>query len=108
MVQRQTIISVPVIWRGKKFVIEINSEASLKELGEELQTLTNVKADTIRLIIPQPSIKSSRLLMPFSDEHTSLRLQDAGIVEVYSIIVYTLKFSFSYPLVYKYILVLDR
>ncbi|KAL2938756.1 hypothetical protein RDABS01_022205 [Bienertia sinuspersici] len=81
MVQRQSIISVPVVWKGKKFVLEINPEASLKELGEKLLTLTEVKADTIRLIIPQPSTKSSRLLMPFSDGHSSIRLQDAGILE---------------------------
>ncbi|CAO2826318.1 unnamed protein product [Amaranthus hypochondriacus] len=47
MVQRQSNISVHVIWRGKKFMLEVNSEASLKELGEELQTLTDVQADTI-------------------------------------------------------------
>lgn len=81
MVLHQSIISVPIIWRGKKFVVEINSEASLKELGEELQKLTDVEADTIRLIVSQPLTKSSRLLMPFSDEHSSLRLQETGIIE---------------------------
>lgn len=90
MVQRRSIISFPVIWREKKFVLEINAEASLKRLGEELQTLTGVKADTIRLIIPQQSTKSSRLLMPFSDEHSNLMLHDAGIIEVYTFILLSL------------------
>ncbi|XP_021735251.1 uncharacterized protein LOC110701943 isoform X2 [Chenopodium quinoa] len=81
MVLHQNVITVPVIWRGKKFEVKINPEASLKELGEELQTLTDVKADTIRLIISLPSTKSSKLLMPFSDEHCSLSLRDTGIVE---------------------------
>ncbi|CAO2812811.1 unnamed protein product [Amaranthus hypochondriacus] len=77
MVQRH----VHVIWRGKKIVLEVNSEASLKELGEELQTLTDVQAHTIRLIVPQSTTKSSRLFTPFSDEHSTLKLQDTGIEE---------------------------
>ena len=82
--QHQSNISVHVIWRGEKIVLEISSEASLKELGEELQTLTDVQADTIRLIVPQSTTKSSRLLTPFSDEHSTLRLLDTGIEEVFS------------------------
>ncbi|KAL9229890.1 hypothetical protein vseg_005308 [Gypsophila vaccaria] len=81
MVQQQSIVSIPIIWRGKKYMVEVNSEASVWELGEELQKLTDAKADTMRLIIPKSSIKSSRLLMPFSDEDSTLKLQDAGIID---------------------------
>ncbi|KAH9612632.1 hypothetical protein KSS87_014600 [Heliosperma pusillum] len=80
MVQQQNILSIPTIWRGKKFVLELSSQAPVLELGQELQKLTDVKADTLRLIVPQSSGKSSKLLMPFSDEHSSISLQDAGII----------------------------
>ncbi|KAK9691327.1 hypothetical protein RND81_09G190000 [Saponaria officinalis] len=81
MVQQQSIVSVPVVWRGKKYVLNVNSEASVWELGEELRKLTDIKSDTMRLIVPQSSVKSSRLLMPFSDDHSSIKLQDAGITD---------------------------
>ncbi|XP_074272822.1 uncharacterized protein LOC141596515 isoform X2 [Silene latifolia] len=80
MVQQQSILSIPTIWRGKKFVLELSSEAPVLELGQELQKLTDVKANTLRLIVPQSSGKGSKLLMPFSDEHSSISLQDAGII----------------------------
>ncbi|GMH12019.1 hypothetical protein Nepgr_013860 [Nepenthes gracilis] len=78
-------LRVPVIWRGMKLEVEITSGATLKELGDELQKLTDVKADTIRLIVPQSSNKSSTLFSPFSDEHSYLRLQDTAIAEAKSI-----------------------
>uniref|UniRef100_A0A7C8YT53 WLM domain-containing protein n=1 Tax=Opuntia streptacantha TaxID=393608 RepID=A0A7C8YT53_OPUST len=81
MVQLPNILSVHVVWKGRKFVLEQSPDASLKELGEELQALTDVKADTLRLIIPQSSSKSSKLFMPFSEEHSCIKLQDAGIAE---------------------------
>lgn len=81
MVQLPHILSVHVVWKGRKFVLEESPDASLKELGEELQALTDVKADTMRLIIPQSSTKSSKLFMPFTDEHSRIKLQDTGIVE---------------------------
>jgi len=84
MVQLPNILSVHVVWKGRKFVLEQSPDASLKELGEELQALTDVKADTLRLIIPQSSSKSSKLFMPFSEEHSCIKLQDAGIAEVQS------------------------
>ncbi|XP_048434419.1 uncharacterized protein LOC103955016 [Pyrus x bretschneideri] len=74
-----------VIWRGKRFNVEISSDATVKDLGHELQKLTDVKADTMRLIIPQFSDKSSKMLSPFSDEHQNLSLQEASIVEGKSI-----------------------
>ncbi|VVA17500.1 PREDICTED: WLM-domain-containing [Prunus dulcis] len=74
-----------VIWRGKKFNVEINAGATLKDLGHELQKLTNVKADTLKLIVPQFSDKSSKLLSPFSDEHEKLSLEETSIIEGKSI-----------------------
>lgn len=76
-----SMLKVSAIWRGKKYVVEVNSVSSLEELGHELQKLTDVKADTMRFIVPQN--KGSKLLYPFSDEHSSLSLQEVSIVEVY-------------------------
>lgn len=73
------MLKVSAIWRGKKYVVEVNSVSSLKELGHELQKLTDVKADTMRFIVPQN--KGSKLLSPFSDEHSSLSLQEVSIIE---------------------------
>ncbi|KAK4762261.1 hypothetical protein SAY87_030145 [Trapa incisa] len=71
----ESILKFSVLWRGKKFIVEMNSCASLQDFGYELQKLTDVKADTMRLIIPQFSNKSSKLLYPFSDEYSSLKIQ---------------------------------
>ena len=62
----KSVQNVEVIWRGNKISVEIDSGSTLKELGHELQRLTNVKADTMRLIVPQLLDKTSRLLSPFS------------------------------------------
>ncbi|KAK6918790.1 WLM domain [Dillenia turbinata] len=59
----------------------MNSAAILKDLGNVLQQLTDVKADTLRLIVPQSSGKGSKLLSPFSDEQSSLSLQETSILE---------------------------
>ncbi|KAK8674262.1 hypothetical protein V6N13_112556 [Hibiscus sabdariffa] len=72
-------VNVTVIWRGNKYMVEMDSGANLKELGDKLQKLTDVKADTMRLIVPQVSSKGSRMLHPFSDEHSCLSLQEASI-----------------------------
>lgn len=68
-----------IIWRGKKFVLEMSPIATVKDLGCELQTQTNVKTDTMRLIVPVN--KTSRLLYPFSDEHSHLSLEELSILE---------------------------
>ncbi|KAI8554541.1 hypothetical protein RHMOL_Rhmol05G0107200 [Rhododendron molle] len=60
----------------------MNSAASLKDLGNELQKLTDVKADTMRPIVPQASDKSSKLLSPFSEEHSCLRLQEISFFKL--------------------------
>ncbi|GMI98542.1 hypothetical protein HRI_003523500 [Hibiscus trionum] len=79
MDEQVNMVNVAVIWRGNKYMVEMDSGANLKELGDELQKLTDVKADTLRLIAPQLSGKGSRMLHPFSDEHSCLSLQEASI-----------------------------
>ncbi|KAB5527681.1 hypothetical protein DKX38_021528 [Salix brachista] len=77
----EIMFKVIVLWRGNKYIVEMNADASVKGLGNELQKLTDIKADTMRLIVPQFSNKSSKLLFPFSDEHSQLSLQEASIME---------------------------
>ncbi|XP_028795018.1 uncharacterized protein LOC114750588 [Neltuma alba] len=76
---------ISVTWRGKRFVIEMNSGATVKELGEELRKLTDIQEDTMRFIIPQVSSNASKLMSPFSTEHSFLSLQEASITEGKSI-----------------------
>lgn len=71
-----------VTWRGKTFVLQMDQSAKLKDLGERLQKLTNVKVDTLRLIVP--ANKGSKLLYPFSDEHSNLPLDVASTLEVWN------------------------
>lgn len=80
--QDPQIINISVIWRGKKFIVGMSPSATIKELGHEMQKFTDVKADTMRLIVPDSFNKSSKLLFPFSDEHECLNLQESSIVEV--------------------------
>lgn len=88
MQDQQSVPNVEVIWRGKKLIVEIDSGATLKDLGHELQRLTNVKADTMKLIVPQLPNKTSRLLSPFSDEHERLSLRETSILEVsYAVVI---------------------
>ncbi|KAE8685247.1 putative lipid-A-disaccharide synthase [Hibiscus syriacus] len=79
MEEQPNVVNVTVIWRGNKYMVEMDSNANLKELGDELQKLTDVKEDTMRLIVPQLSGKGSRMLHPFSNEHSCLSLQEASI-----------------------------
>ncbi|KAL0311279.1 UNVERIFIED_CONTAM: hypothetical protein Sangu_2422600 [Sesamum angustifolium] len=83
MEQQQDLHSCSVIWRGQKFAVEMNPSASLKELGEKLQELTNIKADTLRLLVPME--KSSKMLYPFSNEHSCLSLGSASLLKGRSI-----------------------
>ncbi|XP_061343539.1 uncharacterized protein LOC133289572 [Gastrolobium bilobum] len=80
-----SMLNISVTWRGKKFVAEMNVSATVKDLGQELQKLTNVKEDTMRLIVPQISGRTSKLLAPFSMEHSHLSLQETSITEARSI-----------------------
>ncbi|KAL8238111.1 hypothetical protein R6Q59_019192 [Mikania micrantha] len=70
---------ISVIWRGKKYVLSMNIGATLEELGQQLQKLTAVKSDTLKLIVQ--SQKSSKLLSPFSGEHSHLKLLETSIIE---------------------------
>lgn len=76
------IAKVSVIWRGKQLNVEIGQSCNVKEFGQILQDLTNVKPDTLKLLVPQSEKKSSKLVAPFSDVNSSLSLQDAGIIQV--------------------------
>ncbi|KAK7304851.1 hypothetical protein VNO77_42742 [Canavalia gladiata] len=80
-------LNISVTWRGKKFVVEMNISATVKDLGKELQKLTNIQEDTMRFIVPQTSGKTSKLLAPFSKEHALLSLQETSITEARSIIM---------------------
>lgn len=68
-----------VTWRGKKFTLEMKHGANLKDLGDQLQQLTSVKVDTLRLIVP--TNKGSKMLYPFSDEHSYLPVEAASAIE---------------------------
>ncbi|XP_045817040.1 uncharacterized protein LOC123910055 isoform X2 [Trifolium pratense] len=80
-------INISVTWRGKKFVVDMNLDATVKDLGEELQKLTNIKQDTMKLIVPQIAGKTSKLLAPFSTDHALLSLQETSIIEARSILM---------------------
>lgn len=69
-----------VTWRGKSFIIDMEIAQNLKELGDALQRLTNVKPDSMRLIVA--TNKASQLFYPFSEGHSYLALESAHISEV--------------------------
>ncbi|KAG7034872.1 hypothetical protein SDJN02_01665 [Cucurbita argyrosperma subsp. argyrosperma] len=79
MEQQHSMYNLPVLWRGTKYVVEISSDSTLRDLGEKLLKLTEVQADTMRLIVPQFSSKSSKMLYPFSDEDGFLALHKISI-----------------------------
>jgi len=81
MGQRERM-NVLIIWRGKHLNVEVDQTCTIHELGDKLQKLTNVKSDTMRLLVPQSRNKGSRLVSPFSDEHANLSLIEASILEV--------------------------
>lgn len=80
MEKKQDLQSFSIFWRGQKFVVEMNLGATLKELGDKLRELTHVEADTLRLLVPVE--KNSKLLYPFSDEHSRMSLEMAAILKV--------------------------
>ncbi|XP_027343121.1 uncharacterized protein LOC113855680 isoform X2 [Abrus precatorius] len=87
MQHQSSQLNISVTWRGKKFVVEMNIGATVKDLGQELQMLTNIQEDTMRLIVPQTSGRTSKLIAPFSTEHALLSLQETSITEARSIIM---------------------
>nr|XP_025700306.1 uncharacterized protein LOC112801649 isoform X3 [Arachis hypogaea] len=80
-----SLFKISVTWRGKKFAVEMNSGATVKDLGQEMQKLTNVQEDTMRFIVPLSSGKNSKLLAPFSVEHACLSLLETAITEAKTI-----------------------
>lgn len=82
--EQEKVLNVLIIWRGKHLNLEMNKMSKVHELGEKLQKLTNVSSGTLRLLVPQPRNRSSVLISPFSDEHSSLSLLEAFILEVRS------------------------
>lgn len=88
MQQQQDKNDISVTWRAKKFIVPVTPNATLREFGDSLQKLTDVRADTLRLIVR--SDKSSKMLYPFSDEHSSLTLQETPLFQVPWILVHLL------------------
>ncbi|KAL0922704.1 hypothetical protein M5K25_006713 [Dendrobium thyrsiflorum] len=74
-------INVEVIWRGTKLNVEVNTRWTLGELGKKLVELTNVRPDTLKLLVPQTNTKGSRLLAPFSADNSSVEIQETGIIK---------------------------
>ncbi|XP_004502158.1 uncharacterized protein [Cicer arietinum] len=82
-----SLINISITWRGKKFIVDMNSDATVKDLGQELQKLTGIKEDTMKLIVPQIAGRTSKLLAPFSTEHALLSLRETSLTEARSIIM---------------------
>lgn len=87
--EQQDNHSISVVWRREKFIVDINPDATLKELGNKLQELTHVKADTLRLLVPVDA--SSKLMYPFSEEHSYLSLKATSVLKVPKLVCRILK-----------------
>ncbi|KAH7689234.1 Protein involved in sister chromatid separation and/or segregation protein [Dioscorea alata] len=75
----QDIANIMVIWRGRQLNVEVNADSKVKDFGLMLQKLTDIKADTLRLLVPQ--LKASKMIIPFSDSHSNLTLREVSILE---------------------------
>ncbi|XP_078439372.1 zinc metalloproteinase-like protein [Wolffia australiana] len=75
----QNTITLCAIWRDKRMELDLEENISVRELGQKLQNLTKVKADTMRLLFPQPSGRGFKLLIPFSEEHSNISLKEISI-----------------------------
>uniref|UniRef100_A0ACD6AIC3 Uncharacterized protein n=1 Tax=Avena sativa TaxID=4498 RepID=A0ACD6AIC3_AVESA len=73
------IARILVTWRGRQLDVDADPSCTVKEFGQLLQDLTNVKPETLKLIVPQSANKGSKLIMPFSDTHSRLTLKEAAI-----------------------------
>ncbi|XP_077221192.1 zinc metalloproteinase-like protein isoform X2 [Tasmannia lanceolata] len=82
MEEQSNMINLLVIWRGKQLNVEINSNSTIKDFGNKLQKLTNVKPDTMRLLLPRSTSTSSKTLAPFLEEHSSLGLQEISVLKL--------------------------
>lgn len=96
--EEQSLVKIPVVWRGNKLNVEVDPKWNVKEFGEKLQGLTNVKPETMRLLVPQPAKKSSKMITPYSDVYSSLSLQEAAIFEVPYAFVFCFSSSWSFIL----------
>jgi hypothetical protein len=75
------IARISVTWRGRQLDVDADPSCTVKEFGQLLQDLTNVKPETLKLIVPQSANKGSKLITPFSDSHSSITLKEAAIDE---------------------------
>lgn len=98
--EQQDSRSCLVLWRGQQFVVVMSPSTTLKEMGEKLQELTNIKADTLRLLIPME--KGSKLLYPFSDEHSSLTLESTSVLKVPKLVLLHIACIVSYKYAIKF------
>jgi len=73
------IARILVTWRCRQLDVDADPSCTVKEFGQLLQDLTNVKPETLKLIVPQSANKGSKLIMPFSDTHSRLTLKEAAI-----------------------------
>ena len=78
----QRIARISVTWRGRQLDVDADPSCTVKEFGQLLQDLTNVKPETLKLIVPQSANKGSKLISPFLDPHSSLTLKEAAVGEV--------------------------
>lgn len=73
------IARISVTWRGRQLDVDADPSCTVKEFGQLLQDLTNVKPETLKFIVPQSANKGSKLIMPFSDSHSGLTVKEAAI-----------------------------
>ncbi|XP_047081076.1 uncharacterized protein LOC124691814 [Lolium rigidum] len=75
------IARISVTWRGRQLDVDADPSCTVKDFGQLLQDLTNVKPETLKLIVPQSANKGSKLITPFSESHSSITLKEAAIDE---------------------------
>eukprot|EP01018_Ginkgo_biloba_P012115 Gb_25986 [translate_table: standard] len=74
-------IKISVTWRGKTLELMEKSGSTVGELGNKLLELTNILPDTMRLLVPHSRHSAPVSLVPFSDQHCKLSLDETGISE---------------------------
>eukprot|EP00249_Psilotum_nudum_P015587 c25413_g1_i1 orf=416-2413(-) len=71
-----------ILYRTSTFHLSATSDSSIRQLGEQLQALTGVAPQTMRLLVPQSHRSAPSALLPFSDAHASILLGQSGIQDV--------------------------
>lgn len=79
--EEEGIMNIEVIWRGTKLNVVANTRWTVGELGKKLVEVTNVKPNTLKLLVPHVNTKGSRLLSPFSEDNSNLEIQEIGIIK---------------------------